>query len=151
MVVSPKLLANVHFFRGFSIQQIEEILKISERITLNSSDILIEEGSVGNEMYILISGTMAVTTKKNPNPVAEVKPIGVIGEIGMLLGQHRSATVVAQEFSQLLKISKTKLDPIFSRDPQIELQMYHNLCNILCSKLVKNNVRIDEYTSYSIS
>lgn len=150
MEITPRMLLNilreVPFFKGFSISQAKDLLAICTNCQLKPGDILLREDGFGQEMYLLLSGCVRVVTNKQNILIARINAVGVIGEIGMLLEHPRSATVIADDNCQLLRIAKIKLNALFAKDPKMELQLYRNLCNILCEKLVKNNIKIEEYT-----
>jgi CRP-like cAMP-binding protein len=152
MEFNQRILSNivreVPFFIGLSVAHAEKILNICEPLNLTAGDVLISEGVYGHEMYLLLSGSLQVVIRKHNTVLAKVNPVGVIGEIGLLLDKPRSATVIAIETCYLLKLAKNKLTILFNDEPQIELQLYRNLCNILCEKVVKNNIRLEEYNMY---
>lgn len=139
-----KLLGESNFFRGLTIRQAEELLTCCDRIILDPGKVLVEEGSVGQEMYILLLGKLSVKVK-NRGVVAAILPVNVIGEIGVLLNHSRAATVIADEFSQLFRINRKDLFELFKVNNQIEAILYRNLCNILCERLALNNLALEDY------
>lgn len=148
MEINERILFNlinaVPFFRGFTEVQAKALLTNSTQKKLNPNDVLLQEGSEGREMYLLLSGSMDVTAQGRKPPVAKILPIGVVGEIGMLLNYPRTATVTAAQPCQLIEFTKEKLDQAFKKDPQLELQLFRNLAAILCEKLLKNNLKIED-------
>ena len=76
-------------------------------------------------MYLLLSGRLSVKTRKVD--LGEIRPVGVVGEMGVVTGQPRCATIVASEDSQLLAIRKTTLDMLLKKDADIGMQVYKNL------------------------
>ena len=138
---------NTRFFNSLTLSQAEELLAVCQRLALNPGDILFKENDIGSDMYLLLSGSMnvAASTLHGSARLAIIRPLGLIGEMGMLMKLPRSATVAAEEYSQLLKISDTALAGLFNKDPLLELQIYRNLCSILCDRLLKNNIRLEEY------
>jgi CRP-like cAMP-binding protein len=139
-----KLLGESNFFRGLTIRQAEELLTCCDRVILEPGQVLIKEGSVGQEMYILLLGKLSVNVK-NRGVITTILPVNVIGEIGVLLDHPRAATVVAQEFSQLFKINRKDLFELFKVNNQIESVLYRNLCSILCERLAINNLALEDY------
>lgn len=107
----------------------EALCKSSEPVRLNASTaisdcdveyprgaVICEEGTTGAEMYILKSGTVAVSIAGNQ--VATIDEAGtVIGEMALLLGEKRSATLTAKNNVLITKISKNDLKSVAERDP----------------------------------
>jgi len=143
--LSERLARGANLFKGLSLEQVEKIINSCVKISLNAGDALFDQGDAGNEMYVLLSGTMQVSTRRGEVVIADITPIKVIGEISILIDSKRTATVKAREFSQLLKLSRDRLDYLFSQDIVLQKTIYHNLCSILCERLVKNNIQLEVY------
>jgi CRP-like cAMP-binding protein len=129
-------------------QQAYKLMQFCSWVELNPNDILIQEDRFEMEMYLLVKGSLKVTLKEQDIVAATIENVGVIGEIEVLLNKPYVATVTAKEPSKLMKISKTKLASLFSKDIEIELKIYRNLCKILCEKIVSGNIRLQDYCKY---
>ena len=140
-----KLSRAAKLFRELNLPQIEKIIHACEKVSLSTGDVLFKEGSHDRDVYILLSGTMKALSRNEQVLITRIKPVRVIGEIGMLLGMPRTATVIAEEFVQLLKLPKDKIDTLLVHDIDMERKLYRNLCNILCERLVSNNIQIEDY------
>jgi len=140
-----KLSRAANLFRELNLSQIEKIINACEKVSLDADSVLFKEGSRERDVYILLSGTMKALSRNEQVLITRIKPIRVIGEIGMLLGMPRTATIIAEEFVQLLKLPKDKIDALLLRDIDMERKLYRNLCNILCERLVSNNIQIEDY------
>ncbi len=138
------LSRSANLFKGLTVEQVEKIISACVKISLNKGDDLFVQGDSGSELYVLLSGKMQVVTRGGVF-IADITPIKVIGEIGMLVGSKRTATVRASEFSQLLKLSASALDILFSQDITLQKNIYYNLCRILCERLVRNNIQLEDY------
>lgn len=80
--------------------------------------ILCEEGSVGEEMFILQSGTIDV--RVGGHSVATISDPGTpIGEIALLIGEKRTATLMARNNVVVTRIKKADIKAIASRDDTI--------------------------------
>ena len=147
--VITNIVREVPFFHGLSVEQAQNLVKAGEQVNLKTDDVLIREGQPGEEMYVLFSGSTRVIRSGSDAVLAKVTPIGIIGEIALLLRQPRTATVIADEPSMVLRFSRSVLNEIFSKDIKLQVLLFHNLCNILCAKLIKNNIKIEEYSLQS--
>src|SRR5688572_8962093 len=84
-------------FRGLSEFDALGILEFADEISLPAGKVLFEEGSVGDSLYLLLSGQMEVLKSNRSGEqqqLARVTDGGVLGEMSLLSeSMHRSATV----------------------------------------------------------
>ena len=100
--------------------------KPDDAVTYNYGTIIFKEGEVGKCMYIVHSGKVGVY--KNYGAVDEVKlsevvPVACFGELGMLTGDARNATAVAEVGDTEVEIIRPEdLEKVFKNTPKkIEL------------------------------
>ncbi len=99
----------------------------SDNVTEYEKDTLIcEENTVGNEMYILQKGTIDVSV--GGNRVATISDQGtIIGEMALLLGEKRTASLKAKNNVVLTKISKSGLKEFTEKQGEIFLTIVQSL------------------------
>lgn len=87
-----------------------------------ANTIIYDEGSVDNCMFILRNGTVGMYDK-NRDLISELKPVSLFGEMGMLTGDPREATAVAETDDTYVEvITPDYLEAIFNACPvKIEL------------------------------
>ena len=87
-----------------------------------ANTIIYDEGSVDNCMFILRNGTVGMYDK-NRDLISELKPVSLFGEMGMLTGDPREATAVAETDDTYVEvITPDYLESIFNACPvKIEL------------------------------
>ncbi len=111
--------------RGESFDRSAEPTRISTPLTLADKilefpkdSIICEEGSIGNEMYILQSGMIDVII--GGNRVASVSDQGyVFGEIALLLGEKRTATLKAKNNVVITRIQKSDLREVAASQGEV--------------------------------
>lgn len=144
------------FKRGEALDKTAEPMKISAPIKLSDSTlelekdaVLCEEGSTGEEMYILQSGTIDVLIKGNR--VTSISEAGyVFGEMALLLGEKRSATLKAKNNvvisrvhkSNLKKLATDQSDIVISIAVSLAKKHYYNIekINTLNTMLIEKNL-----------
>ncbi len=67
---------------------------IPERRTLEPDDTLVEQGAPGDELYLVLDGVLAVEV--DGEEVAEIGPGAIVGELALLEGGTRTATLSAR-------------------------------------------------------
>ena len=118
-----------------------KILKICKAQAFRDQEMLCEHGSKSTEMFILLSGSLSVHTKDGIQ-ITSPSPIKTVGEMGVITGQPRSATVVADRKASVLEISKIKLEVLLKKYPDIGFLIYRNIIDILSHRLDETNHKL---------
>jgi len=95
-------------------------------------------------MYILLGGELAVTTAEGLN-VATLRPVTTAGEMGVITGQPRSATITAAIPSRILVMGKQAFAAVLGDDQALEARVMRNFITMLANKVTNDNVRLREY------
>lgn len=152
-----KFEASLLYKRGESFEKTSDPVKITSPVNLSdttiefSKDSLIcEEGSIGNEMYILQSGTIDVLI--NNNRVASVSDPGYIfGEIAIILGEKRTATLKAKNNVVLTRLRRDHLKELSAQNSEVLLSLVSSLAKKHFNNIEKinsiNNILIDRKLS----
>lgn len=82
---------------------------------------IVRMGQEGNSMFVIVRGSVKVQIPENgqQKTLNTLKENDFFGEMSLLTGQPRSATVVAVEETEVLQIRKQALKPIFENNPQL--------------------------------
>jgi hypothetical protein len=86
---------------------------------VRAGETIMREGDPATEAYMVERGTLDVLREAGSSdiPIARLGPGDWVGEIGLLLDEPRSATVVAASDAQLRRISKHDLGHVLAEDP----------------------------------
>lgn len=87
-------LRRVPLFSGCSDRELKSIASITDRIELDDGALLMEEGSTGRDLWILAEGNARVS--RNGRTLRTATPGDALGELALLDGETRSATVAAR-------------------------------------------------------
>jgi len=99
------MVKQLEFFQGFPDAEVWEILNASTWKNYNRADDIIVEGDLDDCFYIIISGKVIV--KKNQKLIRTLTSGDCFGEMGYLAKTKRTASIVADEETSLLKINST--------------------------------------------
>jgi small-conductance mechanosensitive channel/CRP-like cAMP-binding protein len=120
---SPReaLLSNVDLFRGFDPQERAELAAKMRARELEAGETVVRQGDEGDCVYLLAEGILDVLADRPGMPPIRdrIAPGEVFGEMSLLTGQQRSATVSAALISLVYEIHRRDLDPILHRRPEI--------------------------------
>ena len=108
-----------------------EVLKDDERKALvremeleqhAEGDVILSEGDPGTSMYVIARGEVKVYTRNKGGGSLYLAKLGegdFFGEVSVLSGKPRTATITASQPTELLRLDKEKLDNALSRYPGI--------------------------------
>ena len=86
-------LKDVPFFSSMSEQDLAAVAQQSDEISVAAGRVLAREGDLGEEFFVIESGTAEVT--RGGAPVAKLGPGDFFGEIALIREERRTATVTA--------------------------------------------------------
>jgi CRP/FNR family transcriptional regulator, cyclic AMP receptor protein len=86
-------LKAVGLFAGLSRREIARLSSVTDEVVVPAATILIDEGSFAHEFLLIEAGTAEV--RRGDEPIAELGPGDFAGEIGVIQGARRNATVTA--------------------------------------------------------
>ena len=115
------LIRNKPFFKCLTDDQVQKIVSSATVCLFGRGEHIVEQGAKGSSMFILLSGEAAVYVRHHdhetePARVAGLQPGDYFGEMSLLTGEARSATVVATADSQVLEIAKSQLAQILQEN-----------------------------------
>ena len=70
-----------------------------------ANDVIVRQGDAGSSMFVLVSGEAVVVLEPGDREVARVNPGGFFGEMSLLTGDPRTATVRTTSDAELLEIT----------------------------------------------
>ncbi|HZU86700.1 MAG TPA: cyclic nucleotide-binding and patatin-like phospholipase domain-containing protein [Anaerolineaceae bacterium] len=101
-----------------------------EHVHLSSGDTLFKEGDEGDSMYVISSGRMQVIAQgedQRPRVVAERGRDELVGEMALLTGVPRTATLRAMRDTELYRLPQKTFEKIVAHYPYIALHMTRTL------------------------
>jgi CRP-like cAMP-binding protein len=90
-----RLLADVDLFASLPPEMRNQIALAAPMAVYGSGETIVRQGEEGQSMFIVLSGEVRVVLEPNRDEVARIQRGGYFGEMSLLTGEPRSATVVA--------------------------------------------------------
>jgi NTE family protein len=107
------------FLADLGRRELAEIRKAMRIRRVARGEVLIEQDSLAEILYIVNFGLFEVTHGPDTQPVAEITAGQLIGEIGFFAGAPRTAFVIAARDSEVLEINRDEFDTLTARFPGI--------------------------------
>ena len=128
-----KVLQGVDLFSSFSDADLESFARSIEEVHCQPGDILLGEGTEGEDFFVLLQGKLVVY--KGKRILSEITPVDYVGEMAIIEAKPRSATVKAGEQSLLLRIPAPLFQEFLVNNPQALL----SIMKILSRRLRQDN------------
>jgi len=100
-------LSKVPLFANCSKRELSRLLSLARTETVEDGHTLFVEGAPSSNLYVIVSGTAAV--KRNGRRIGRARPGDVVGELGVILGGPRTATVQAETPIEWLVLDQASL------------------------------------------
>src|SRR5438067_1725825 len=137
---SPTALARNQLFQGLSPDELERLANRLRYRRARKDSILCREGEDSDSMYIIEAGQVRVY-KETPDGrilLATAGPGSHVGEMALLTGEPRSATLVVSIDAELWELTKADFDEVLHDYPAIPL----TFSRVLAQRLSRSDRRI---------
>jgi small-conductance mechanosensitive channel len=119
------ILRGEALFGCLSDEQLDHLVKQARLNTFGRGEPVIEEGSPGDSMFVLLRGAANVSVSKNGSTI-QVASLGAgdcFGEMSLLTGEPRSATVRADDDCYVMEIGKPVMAEVLRGAPECLVQL----------------------------
>ena len=131
MAHGPKAtdLKDIWLFTGCSGSELRKIRSSLDELHVPAGKLLVEEGRIGQEFFIIVDGTAKVT--RNGRKVATLGAGSHFGELALLDRRPRSASVVSETDMDVLVMSQRQFNGLLQSVPTIGRKMLSALASRL--------------------
>lgn len=156
MSPSPDLLAflrDVQLFRTFAEPDLGALAERLRERTLRRRQVLFREGDPGAELFVVRRGTMLVSkaiTGKVEQVVAHVEAGDFFGEMSLLDGSPRSASVQAESEATLLVLGRDGLDALTEQAPHAATAFFRAMVHVFIERLRRSTLQVAEATRWGL-
>ena len=112
-------MRHVGFFSKLGRAQLAEILPLMLMIRYAKSAVICREGEEGDAMYLIYTGSVVILKAGWMDPVARLKDGDFFGEMALLLGEPRSATVATEEETEVFCLASLDFQRIVDKTPEM--------------------------------
>jgi CRP/FNR family transcriptional regulator, cyclic AMP receptor protein len=119
------LLRGVSLFSNCSNAELNRIGSLMTMLETPEGSVLVEQGTPGLEFFILVEGT--ATASRSGLQLAVLEPGSFFGELALLDGGERTATVVATTDMRLLVLTRHEFMSLQSSAPSVAYKMLTEL------------------------
>ena len=124
-----ELLKRVPLFEDCSKRELDEIAAIADELAMSEGKELTREGATGQEFLVIIEG--AADVRRKGRKVNALGSGDFLGEIALVTGAPRTATVTTTKPSRMLVITARDFKSVLRRVPSLQLKVLEALASRL--------------------
>ena len=102
----------VPWFAACTEAQLREVERLAERLEVHAGEVILREGRLGRELFVILSGTVTVT--RDGRVVNLLGPGDYFGELAAIEAAPRNATVTATSDLEVLIIGPREFESIMA-------------------------------------
>ncbi len=114
-------LSELELFSGCSKKDLQHIARASDEIEVPAGTVLMEQGAVGQDAYVILEGEAVV--RRGGRKIATVGPGDSIGELALLDHGPRTAYVEATTDMRLLHLTSRAFKGLLAETPALSLKL----------------------------
>ncbi len=103
-------LADSAGFAGCSTEELSAMIRAGKTVSLPTSWAFLQQGTPADAVYVLLTGNVGVFRQRSA--VAELSAGEIVGELPLLLGGQRTATVTSFGSAKALRVGYRELAPL---------------------------------------
>jgi CRP-like cAMP-binding protein len=136
---NEEFIRSVAIFDGLTLNETKFTTLMAYTHNLKKDEILFKENDSGDEMYIVLKGSLELYLDKDFHSKKQVLIKALkgksFGEMALFRNENRVATAKALEQSQVLVLNNKVLNDLQKRYPKIASKFFFNLSKDLLSKI----------------
>ena len=113
-----QVLHGVDFFSSLTPEQLADVESGTQVRVFGDGEAVVREGEPGQSMFVVASGEVAVVVGTERREVARIERGGYFGEMSLLTGEPRTATVIARGEAIVLEIDADQFRRLGATNPE---------------------------------
>ncbi|HEY9735374.1 MAG TPA: cyclic nucleotide-binding domain-containing protein [Trichocoleus sp.] len=110
-------IGHIEMLHSLSPSEMQAIIPLLKPLKVDPGIVLCHEGDPGDALFLIVEGQAEIL--KGPKKMAVLGPGEMFGEMALLTGEERSATVVACSPMELYELDKVDFDAMLTHSPQL--------------------------------
>jgi len=128
------------------LKDVKKLMGYLEMQEVGKGDYLMHQGEKPNEMYFIESGLLTAQLELPDQKIMRLRSMRggtTVGEVGIYLGDIRTASVVAEQPSVVYRLTKKALNNMKEKDPEVAALLHQWIASLLAERLADNNRTIE--------
>ena len=124
-----ELLAGARLFDGVDAEGMERIAAVAVQVDFPADHVIAREGEIGTGFFVVVEG--AVRVVRDGKTVTTFGPGDFFGELSVLDGRPRNASVIAQGPTTCLALPTWEFEAVLREEPSVAIAILRELAGRL--------------------
>ena len=146
-------LREVRLFKGIAEPELTTLAQTLRERPLKRGQVLVREGEAGEEMFVVLRGSMVISkavTGRVEQVLARIGPGDFFGEMSLFDRSPRSATVQADADATLLVLDREALRRLTEQSPRAAAAFFQALVQVFIERLRASGDLVAEVTRWGL-
>lgn len=128
-----ELLSKMPLFARLNEREMLRIMQVSEVVSYEPGETVVQEGDRGDELFIVLSGEVRIS--RGETVLNDFGPGEHFGEMALIRAVPRSATVTASEPSELIVLHRSDFFEILRKEAELAVKLLWQFLGVLADRL----------------
>lgn len=119
-----KMVGELPIFSRLRRRQLRQIAKLADFVEIERGDFVVQAGEPGDALYLILDGRAKVVGKPRGRAL---RAGDVFGEMALLDGQPRSATIAAMTDLHAMRLRRGPFMKVLAKEPRMALAIMEEL------------------------
>lgn len=124
---------DIELFRELTMQEVVKVYNLLTPLSVEAKTTIIREGDASSHLFVITDGSVIV--RREGADVASLGPGAHFGEMALLNQKPRSATVIAEKPTTLLKLAREDFHALMGHEPAIASKFLWKFAQTLSLRL----------------
>src|SRR5438034_841926 len=145
-----EVLSQIHLFSAFNRDELEALAGRFVDVSYRRGDTVCAEGDDGDTFFVCVSGELEVWGGAPRRIVNRLGPGEFFGEMSLLLGGQRAASVTASRNTRLLAVDKSVFEQFFLHNAKV-LEAFSRVLSKRLAKMARGEVIAKTSTTIGVT
>jgi CRP-like cAMP-binding protein len=144
--ISIEELRGFERFAPYSNEELTLLITFCELVTAAKGDLIIKKGDLSDSMFLVLSGQVRARLRVGgvDTSLGTMEPGELFGEVAMLSQTARSADVVAEKSTRLLRLSAERFQEMIANHSQLAARLLFNIARLLATRMSQRNQELQK-------
>jgi CRP-like cAMP-binding protein len=146
-------LREVRLFKDIADPELGTLAETLQERPLRRGQVLFREGEVGEEMFVVLRGSIVISkpvTGRVEQVLARIGPGDFFGEMSLFDRSPRSATIQAESDATLLALDREAMRRLTEQSPRAAAAFFHALVQVFIERLRASGDLVAEVTRWGL-
>uniref|UniRef100_A0A7C3J5Z2 Cyclic nucleotide-binding domain-containing protein n=1 Tax=candidate division WOR-3 bacterium TaxID=2052148 RepID=A0A7C3J5Z2_UNCW3 len=134
-------------FTNFAKEEVEKILSFMKKKNFEKDTLIFKEGDEGDELFLIYKGEVEIFIERKDKRItlATLSVGDFFGEMGILRGDKRSASVLSKTYLETYSISRKDIEKFLDLSSRIAAKFFINISEVLAERIATTNREVENW------